>query len=394
MALLLAACCFFFQAALADDAGVLTENELNQWIMAILRESASEQPLNAPIGEDALTPDGYAFLYSFATLYYDRAELSSGSVLKGFVPMEGKANLRGIGVGSPVQMLVDTFGWQNTTLMGDGTFAAFYALNNLPSAAYWAWAQLENGEIRSVQCAVHALIRDGIYTDAGIEYRVDDGVVSSVKVYGLDKTTTLAQVNGNLDTLASVQAAASGDDALVAAQGNYEVSTAAAFGQEDLRFAGIDFLTLDEAGAAQTFGQPVGRNEVQDDTGDRIATMQYEGATLTYTQAKDTQTSRLEMLSLTRTETQGPRGVQIGDTLTKVLTLFRSDGTGATRDGVALLYGDGIAAPYGTLEKTGAAAVLRYTCEAKTSDGQKRMVTMDLSFTNDLLKEITVYSWE
>ncbi|MEG0901734.1 MAG: hypothetical protein RSG96_06415, partial [Clostridia bacterium] len=55
--------------AFADDAGVLSENELNRWVTQVLHDSAEEQPLNAPVGEEALTEDGYAFLYSFATLY-------------------------------------------------------------------------------------------------------------------------------------------------------------------------------------------------------------------------------------------------------------------------------------------------------------------------------------
>ena len=67
--------------ALADDSGVLAEGELNDWIVGVLRKSAAREPLNAPVGEESRTEDGYAFIYDFATLYYDKPELDENSVL-------------------------------------------------------------------------------------------------------------------------------------------------------------------------------------------------------------------------------------------------------------------------------------------------------------------------
>ena len=67
--------------ALADDSGVLAEGELNEWVVKALRDSATRQPLNAPVGEESHTEDGYAFIYDFATLYYDKPVLDENSVL-------------------------------------------------------------------------------------------------------------------------------------------------------------------------------------------------------------------------------------------------------------------------------------------------------------------------
>ena len=79
--LLIAFCLLCPLYALADDSGVLAESELNEWVVKALRDSAAERPLNAPVGEESHTEDGYAFIYDFATLYYDKPELDENSVL-------------------------------------------------------------------------------------------------------------------------------------------------------------------------------------------------------------------------------------------------------------------------------------------------------------------------
>ena len=172
--------------ALADDSGVLAESELNEWVVKALRDSAAERPLNAPVGEESHTEDGYAFIYDFATLYYDKPELDENSVLLAVsVTNEAYPGPRGIKLGDAQSVLIDTYGWQNPTLVGDGIFAAFYRLNSLPQSAYWSWAQLDGADgITSVQCAIHVQVADGRYTDAGVVYSLEGGVVTAIRIYG------------------------------------------------------------------------------------------------------------------------------------------------------------------------------------------------------------------
>ena len=54
--------------AFADDSGVLAEGELNEWVVKVLRDSAAGQPLNAPVGEESHTEDGYAFMGELGNL--------------------------------------------------------------------------------------------------------------------------------------------------------------------------------------------------------------------------------------------------------------------------------------------------------------------------------------
>ncbi len=382
----------------ADDAGVLTETELNDFLISVLQQSMDEEPQNAPVGEESLTEDGYAFLYRFATLYYDKPVLDSSAALNGFaVTEETLVTPRGIQLGSPAEALVAAYGWQNHELMGDGSFAALYQLDQLPQSAYWAWAQLSEGGFSSVQCAIHAGMGNGRYTDAGIRYQVEGGVVTGIHVYGLNQSISEAEVASNLQAVTAVQAAGSGDEPeweeeIVTAQGYFEKSDAQAFGAEDLRFAGMDFLQLNEEGATQLFGSPQSEEWVQDETGAWYHTTQREGIQCTHVLDSNKQNSRLGSILLTGEGAQGPRGVKIGDGLQSVLSRFRSDGSGAVMGNQALLYGDGVNPPSGVMEDSGDGVNLSYLAEVTATDGTVCRIALHMSFGEGLLREITLYS--
>ena len=192
--------CVLPLAALADDAGVLSEMELTQWVQQVLLDSRLAPPMNAPVAEDALTEDGYAHLYQHATLFYD--SLQQDAVLRGItVTDERYFGPRGIRLGSEASVLLETFGWQNPQLQGDGLFAAFYALDELPEAGYWSWAQLdENGAPAAVQCAIHTRTENG-YSDILVSFAISDGVVESISVRGLGEEIPPEAVIGNLDAV-------------------------------------------------------------------------------------------------------------------------------------------------------------------------------------------------
>ena len=386
--------------ALADDAGVLTEVELGDWVRQVLMQSQLEQLQNAPVGEESRTAEGYAFMYPFATLYYDKPVLDAQSVVQGFsVTDEAMETPRGIRLGSPVEALIAAYGWENPELYGDGSFAALYTLHQGAQGVYWAWAELNEGQPMSVRCAVHAAIgTSGKFTDAGVLYQLQDGVVASIQVYGLSQTMTLADAESNLRAVLSVQSAARGDEhfdneATFQTAGYYQKSDASPFDGNDLVFAGIDFFAMDQASAQAAFGAQQGESWVQDDTGEWLQVLEHPAATLTYVTDANKQNARLESISIMQAGLMGPRGIQIGDSLDAVAMKFQSDGTGETRDGEALLYGDGRAAPYGALMTSGYAATLRYAAIVQDTAGFEREIIFHLAFSDGRLTEILLYSW-
>ena len=391
---LLALCLLLPFGALADDAGVLSETELGAWVDQALRDSAKEQPLNAPVGEESLTEDGYAFLYSFATLYYDKPTLDQSSRLNAVaITDEGYAAPRGVRIGSDASALIDRFGWQNPMLLGDGLFAAFYRLDELPRAAYWSLAQREGEGLRSVQCGVHVQTAEDRYTDAGLMFTLENGKVSAIRVYGLGATVSLADARDNLQTVADVEASISGDasERISPVSGYAVKSDAKPFSQSDLRFGGFDALTLTENGATRLFGEKQGEERAQDDTGDWLVTTRRDGLTLSYVENADGSQSRLETLSMTKDVAEGPRGLRVGkSTLSEALAAFESDGEARTLDGAAILYGDGSTPPSGWMERTEGVVTLRYIASVSSLAAP---VTLSLTFQNDVLTELMIYTW-
>ena len=87
LCLLLALLLLPLSAALGEDDGLsaLTLEELTEWTQGYQIRAMAAQPLNDPTEPGALSEDGYAFVYDFATLYMDRPEMTEDSVLKNLV---------------------------------------------------------------------------------------------------------------------------------------------------------------------------------------------------------------------------------------------------------------------------------------------------------------------
>ncbi len=381
--LLLALCllCVSGAPALADEAGVLTEEELGAWLNRLLVSTVGVQPSNAPVGQESLTEDGYAFLYPQATLYYDKPELDAASRLTAVAVTDEALDMpRGIRLGAPAEMLMAAYGWQNPTLAGDDSSAPLYTLDQLPQAAYWAWAQRAGDALLSVQCGIHAGMGEGRYTDTGVIYTVAGGVVTSIRIYGLRATTDLA---GALANLNAVRGGAK-------ATGVTVPSAAQPFAASDLQFDRMDFLTLNEKGAAVLLGSPASEQWAQEDGGRWLHTLTYERAMLVFSLDQNRENGRLDTLVLRGDGFTGPRGLQAGMTADAALALFQADGKGRVSGGAALLYGDGQTPPFGTLERdTGASAILRYA--AALPDGGA--VALHLAFKNGALSELTIYRY-
>ncbi|HNW86394.1 MAG TPA: hypothetical protein PLP25_11785 [Candidatus Limiplasma sp.] len=375
-------------SALADEAGVLTETELSAWLNKLLLSTVGVQPLNAPVGEESLTDDGYALMYPTATLYYNQPTLNAQSKLQAVAVTDEALDMpRGIRLGAPESMLLAAYGWQNPTLAGDDTFAPLYVLNQLPDSAYWAWAQRSGDQLQSVRCAIHAGVGAGRYTDTGILYTLNAGLVDAIRIYGLNRTIDQTEVESNLAAVGGVPTA--GADQGVA--GVTVQSDAEPFGARDMKFGGMDVITLTEKGAGMVFGDFTGEEWAQDEQNAWLHTLVFPDATLVFGMDQQKQNPRLESLTLRSGDRIGPRGLMLGGALDKVLELFRCDGTGAVSGSAALLYGDGQNPPYGTLEQTGQDATLRYAAVWTDTDGATVQVALHLTFTDAKLAEIMLY---
>ena len=383
--LVLGLLCGLFPASLADDAGALSETELISWIDRLLLDTKDLAPLNAPVGEESLTEDGYAFLYDFATLYYNKPVLDKTSVLQAVSLTDGSyAAPRGITLGSDEDALIATFGWQNPYLMGDGSFAAFYRTDDLPRAAYWSWAQHDDEwKLTSVQCAMHVQVGSGSYTDAGLLFTLEDRTVTGIRVYGLNRLIGPEDVQANLNAVAGVEFSAS-RAVNEHVEGYSIVSEAEMFCEKDLILAGADFRSLTIAHLEQALGEKADAQTMQD--GDRKIT----SASWADVDYIDETNSPMDMLSVSSPRLAGPRGIRVGDAVDHVLSAFASDGESRVLGGQAILYGDGANAPSGVMEQTPDGLFASYTARLAGSDAH---ATLSLQFADGLLTEWTLYLW-
>lgn len=363
--------------ALADDSGVLAEGELNDWIVGVLRKSAAREPLNAPVGEESRTEDGYAFIYDFATLYYDKPVLDETSVLLAVsLTSEIYPGPRNIYLGDAETVLTGTYGWQNPALAGDGVFAAFYCLDGLPQSAYWCWAQHDGkGSLTSVQCAIHVMAGEDRYTDAGVIYSLDGGVVTAIHVYGLSSFITGSEVGSNLEAVRSVEDAAQGVSVTVEAA-SVPLSGAAPFGAGDLRFSGLDYAALTLEGAREALGAPVAESAAQDESGATYVSLRWEGAELIWLEEEGG--GRAQSLRVTGTQNAGPRGLKAGMGFEEASALFLSEG------GPGVLYGAQGDAQYAEARSEGTQTIVSYYTSAGESGGS---YVLQLVFENGALKE-------
>lgn len=373
-------------AALAEasDASALSWSELHEWADGLRQRAMQTQPLNDPTAPEALSEDGYAFIYDFATLYMDRPEMSEASVMRGAVILAPETTaLRNTGVDMLWTEVLGAYYNENPLLEGDRAFAALYAVSQMPDGAVWGWVQRDGQRVMTIQYAVHEQLPYGAdgYSDCGIVYTMQDNVVAAIRIYGLDAVVQQEDVQGNMSAVMNIMEKTEYRQVPVSFNG----LDLTAFGPEDAAFEGLDFLSLTPEAAEAALGTVLEDVWMEDDTLDYIRVMSFEGCEVTFIYDAAKQNPRVSMVSLTDDSVEGPRCVRLGDTFSSVLCRFRygeNDLEGLTE----LLYGDQNAS-YGMAEYGGdASATLRYV---SVSGGQT--VTLYMYFTRMSLTEVLMY---
>ncbi|MBQ8537105.1 MAG: hypothetical protein IJ461_06870 [Clostridia bacterium] len=370
-----------------SDASILEYDELMRWVNSYLDLAKSQEPLNAPIGEEALTEDGYAYIYNFGTLYFDKPTQEGASLNALVVSDLEQAAPRTASLSASLNDLLAAYYNENPDLVGDEDFAVLYCIDTLPSSAAWAWVQRTGQQVGVVQYAVHEQPASGEndgYTDCGLVYTLQENTVVSVKAYGLNSMISQEQVQSNLAAVKQVQQMNSYHMYPTSALG----TDLEAFDRDDLTFSGIDFLSVTPEEAISLWGEVV--DDVwMEDGANYLRTVSFPNAILTFAYNSDKTFSHLDFLTIDGPNLEGPRGVRIDESLSSVIMRFRhSEGA---FDGVKeILYGDGVTAPYGTAEYgDNASATLRYAIDL----GDGRHVTLHMNFTLNTLSEIMVYCW-
>ncbi len=387
LSLLCAALMIFASAtALAVDNGAdpLTRAELLAWAAKVEETAAGELLLNDPTAEESLTEDGYAYVYEFGTLYYSDAPKKEDSRLLGLVIYdENLPGPRDTNTMTTAVELLNSFYTENESLLGSRESALIYLTESMPEGVWWAMVQRDGQRIEAVQYTAHERLADDLYSDCGLVFTLQQNSVVAIRAFGLDSAADAAAVAEEMKALGS--GADTTDYAMVPSDPN---GSCPPFGEEDLGFMGIDFLTCTPEQAASVLGEPEADELVEDEEGAVMRVQSYDGCTLVFRTGDPGETPVLTMMTIDGEELEGPRALRFGDSVSAVLARFRSGEGELDETMTEVLYGSEEAGAWGLAEYgDDASATVRYGLTLE--DGRK--VVLMASFEQLYLTEINLY---
>jgi len=375
---------------LAEDTGAeaLSFAELTHWAESYKIRAMATKPLNDPAAKESKTEDGYMFVYDFATLYMDSAEMNADSQIQALVISSAEEEgLRGVGVDATAQEVLAAYYTENSGLTGTADQSVLYALDLLPERALIGSVHRDGQRVQTVEYAVFEQLATGGegYSDAGLVYTIDNGNVSAIRAYGLDSRVELTDVQDALQDAANLSL----DMSYSQVETSYVGTDLTGFDAEDLMFAGLDFLTLTPEDAITALDMPAQDTWLEDVAG-YLRVMDFANCEITFTYNSDKLNPAVNIMVINADGMEGPRSVRVGDTFASVLNRFRhSDGEFDSEEGVELLYGSVESGEYGQATYgTDASVSLRYGLVA--DNGEK--IALYMTFEHYILTEVLLYT--
>ena len=297
LTVLMGVSCIFASAEDAQDnsADALTLAELQAFAARMQTLAMASTPLNDPA--DAKTEDGYAFEYSFGTIYADSPAMSIDTQLLSIVLTSAEEQgPRDIQVGDELSIVLEANYSENPSLRGSRESAVLYVLDLLPESMRWGEVKRDGQRVQTVEYAVHERVEtDGEgYTDTGVIFTMEDNIVSAIRVYGLSARTTEAEISTVRDNL---RFDALFDD-YVQVPSSYNGADLPMFDGTDLQFSGIDLMSLTPESAADVLGDVIDDVWVENGTDGYVRTMTFAACDITFLYDAQKQNPQVEMLSL------------------------------------------------------------------------------------------------
>ena len=331
-------CALMLPIALAEESTspMLSLTELEAWAEDYIARAKASKPLNDP--SLTVTPDGYEYVYDFATLYGDTPEMSADTVISTVVVTSEEENgPRNVNVGNAMAVVIGAYYNENPNLLGTKESAVLYTADMLPESAQWAQVLRDGQRVQTIQYAVHEQHATGGegYTDAGVLYTMADNRVSAIRVYGLNSRIDLTTVNQVMYNM--MIAALENNYAQVPF--SYDGQSLEKFQAEDLVFSGMDFVNLTPDKAIALFGEPLMDNWADDGDAGYMRSQTYPDFELVYLFNKARTEGRVYMLAIHGDALEGPRAVRLGDDFADIYNRFRNGEGEYQEDGSEMMYG-------------------------------------------------------
>lgn len=191
-------CMLFSAHACASAAEVLTSAELEEACRAMLDAAIASGSVRQPDAQENPETDGYRFDWNGNALFmHSPARLEQNRLRGALCTRAESLQVRGIACGSTLDEVLRAFGTARPS-PDAGMYCLLYCEDDLPYGAWWARAESDGADIRAVQFAVHETMAEGVYTDCGLVFTLEEGRVSSIRVYGMDAFVELEGVTATL----------------------------------------------------------------------------------------------------------------------------------------------------------------------------------------------------
>ena len=378
LSMLLVLCVTFGMALPASaDPGALSIEEIFDFEDTLKEMALQSELLNDPRDEESLSEDGYAFVYSFGTLYADQPEMTKETQLTAAMITDfGAVAPRGIQLNAHYPDLLSAFRNDNPSLDGNRGGALLYLDGNDASGYAYGRVLRDGQRLRSVEYVAMVPAGDG-FCRPSLTFTIEMDLVSSIRLEGITEIYDSSVISSQLEEMRSL-GAESGYTQFPVSWNGLDLTP---FGEDDLTFSGISFLSLQP----ESFGPLAEDVLVSNDEDGWLRVVNTEDYSATFTCAEDGSDARIAYLELNSDDVEGPRGVQLGDSVSMDLNRFRSGENEISADGLTeILYGTEGVVPWGkAFYLDGDGMTLRYVTAA-----EGREVELYLHYVGSELAEI------
>ncbi len=375
----LSLCAIFPAAAEESSQQPVTAAELTALLESIRTQALASDLLNNPADESARCEDGTLFQYDTARIYADGTELTADTPVNTIVFLESEGPVfRGTGIDMLWRDLLAAYPQENEQLAGDWNTAVLY-LKGSPKTGFQYGRVLRDGQrISSVEYG--ELLPEGeAFRHVSITYSMINGMVTSIRVEGLNPAAGLADAARCEELFGELSAAQSLDyyRQVQTSQNGLELTP---FSEEDLSFDGYSYLTLQPSDLPGMPEQALIDNE----DGTWLLRCDEESYQAVFLCDEHGENATILSFSLLDNTIEGPRSVRMDDLFSEDFCRFRNGENEMKDDLTELLYGTEDTVPRGTACYDPDNMSLSYVTD--TSAGLQ--VELILKYEENSLKEI------
>lgn len=363
-------------------AEAVTAEALAEWAGELKARALETTPENDPADESADMEDGIQFLYPFATLFADRAEMTADTRVKTVVIASAEeASFRGIEMSMTPQELISLFPNDNPDLAGTHDMALLYLRETEDGGILYGRVYRDGQRIYIVEYAHLVPAGDG-YRLAMLTCSFTESLLVSFRAEGFGDTGDPLLGAEDRDALSRELHSLAAAEEYRAVKSSRDGASLTPFGVEDLVFSGLDFLALqpeDMPGTPETA-------TLDNEDGSSLIRVDGDGYVAVF--MSDSEGTRIVSLSLEDESLEGPRGVRLGDAFHEDLQRFRFEDRGS--DGTTeVLYGGEGEVPRGIMESGGLDGLaLRYVTALPDGREAELLLRYTLSHLSEIILHI------